>query len=187
MKSGPKTIVLLTLCVLAGLMSGCIRPTSYIPTPTPTISTPSWHQLQSGLYTTAEGRFFYGIGRAGGINNSTLLRATADNDAHKELADVFTRYMGELTKSSALKADPYWMALSPDERQLVLGTLIRQSLRQAAVSDHWRDEQQPVVRSLCRLDLEAFKKIVADSPSLEDTTQAVMLTEMDTLYNRLSK
>lgn len=191
MKSNLKLSVWIMLCLAVGLIAGCVSHAPFIPpsppTPPSTPTTPSWRQLQSGIYTTSEGRFFYGVGRADGVNNPTLLRATADNDARDQLSNVFAGYIAELEKSPNLKADPYWMAISEDERQLVLGTLARQSLQQAALSDHWRDGQQPEWFSLCRLNIETLKKTVVDSPSLDATTRAVILTEIDAVFNRLAQ
>ena len=164
-------VVILTGCMGSGLI----------------ISSPPWHQLQSGLYDTVEGKVFYGIGRADGLQNLTLLRATADNRARKELTDVLGRYVEELARSAKARLDPAWATLSSEDQQQAMGMLVRSALRKSVVSEHWSDSQQPRVYSLCRLGLDGFKQALFDSRTMDERLRSAMQDEADKVYARLSK
>ena len=165
----------------AGLLYGCMGGRSLI------VSTPSWYQLQSGLYETAEGKVFYGIGQAGGVQSLTLLRATADNHARQELAHVLENYVDALAHAAASTSAPSWEALSGGEQQQMLGMLVRNCLQKAVFSDHWNDTQTPRLLALCRLDLITFKQVLGDSPALDDSMRAAMLAQADMLYTRMAR
>jgi hypothetical protein len=151
------------------------------------VSTPAWYQLQSGLYETAEGKVFYGIGQAGGVQSLTLLRATADNRAREELGRVLENYVNELARLAASTPEATWAALSGDERQQILGMLVRNSLQKAVFSDHWNDTQKPRLLALCRLDLTTFKQVLDDSSALDDNMRAAMQAQAEKLYIRLAQ
>jgi hypothetical protein len=151
------------------------------------ISSPSWYQLKSGLYDTGGGKVFYGIGQASGLQNQALLRATADNNARKELVDVLEKYISELAGSAALETEPNWTALSVGERQQILGILVRNCLEQSMVSDHWNDTHKSSLLSLCRLDLTTFKQVLSGSSALDENIRAAMGAEADKVHARLSQ
>lgn len=49
---------------------------------------PSWVYKGSGAYNVGKGRVFYGVGKAKGIKNQALLKATADNRARREVSMI---------------------------------------------------------------------------------------------------
>ena len=170
----------LGLAMIVGLLAGCAGRGLII-------DSPSWYRLKSGLYTTNEGKVFYGIGEAEGVQNQALLRATADNQARKELTGVLENYVSELARSTALSTDSNWVALSNDERQQILGMLVRNALQQAMVSEHWNDMHQSRLIALCRLDLTAFEKVLSDTSSLDEKTRSAMWAEAEKVHARLSQ
>lgn len=166
--------------VIAMLLTGCVGRTMII-------STPSWHTLSSGLYDLGGDRVIYGIGQADGIHNPALLRASADNQARRQMALVLEKYVDSLTKSDVLETDAHWATLSDDERRQVAGMLVRNCMRRAVVSDHWNDAQQARLLSLCRLDLATVKQVLSDSLALDEKTRPVLWAEADRLYARLAR
>ncbi len=168
------------LCMVIGMLAGCMGHS-------PIVTTPSWYRLESGLYNASEGKVFYGIGQADGVRNPTLLRATADNRARKELAGVLEGYVAELSRSQRLASEPAWMALSLDERRQILGMLVHKSLQRAVVSEHWSDTQHPRLLSLCRLDIATFRQVLSGVSFLDKKTRAAIGAEAETVHARLSK
>jgi hypothetical protein len=171
----------LILCVLICLQAGCTGP-GMIPPPSP-----SWHQLQSGCYDTKEGRYFYGIGRAGRFQSPTLLRATADNRAREELAGVLEQYLLELVRSLPGKPDPDWTIMTAEERRQILGIVVRQAMQHAVVSDHWIEPRKPGMLSLCRLGLSDFKSVLSDSRALDEAMRSSMVSGGDRVYARMAR
>ncbi len=168
------------LGLIAAMLMGCAVQSLVI-------SPPAWDRLESGMYDTSEGRVFYGIGHASGVQNPTLLRAAADNHARKELAAVLDRFVAELARSADVGTDPAWAALPADEQRQTLGIIVRKALQRAVISDHWRDAQEPRLLALCRLDLAAFKQVLADSAALEKSTRTAMWAEAEAVHLRLSQ
>jgi hypothetical protein len=174
-----KTFVLI-LGILICLQAGCTGPVVIV-------SSPSWHQLKSGSYDTREGRFFYGIGRAGGVQNLTLLRAAADNRARKELADVLEQYIMELARSVPGNLDPNWAMLAFGERRQILGIVVRKAMQRAVVRDHWNDPREAGMLSLCRLSLSDFKMVLSASGALDDTMRSAMIAGAESVHARLAR
>jgi hypothetical protein len=168
------------LAILVSLLAGCAGRSLII-------SSPAWYRLKSGLYDTDGGKVFYGIGQASGVQNQALLRATADNQARKELADVLENYLSELARSAEMETDPNRAALSVGERQQILGMLVHNCLQLSMVSDHWNDANQSGLFALCRLDLTTFKQVLSDSPFIDEKTRAAMWAEAERVHARLSQ
>jgi hypothetical protein len=175
-----KTIGLI-LGILICLQVGCMGP-AMIPS-----SSPSWHQQKSGSYDTPAGRYFYGIGRAGGAQNLMLLRATADNRARKELAGVLERYVMELARSVPGNLDPNWASLSAGERRQILGTVVRKAMQRAVVCDHWNEPRETGMLSLCRLGLSDFKMVLSGSGALNEPMRSAMVSGAEKVHARLAR
>lgn len=167
--------------ILICLQAGCTGPGMTTP---PTLS---WHQLKSGCYATNEGRLFYGIGRAGGVQNLTLLRATADNRARKELAGVLERYILELARSVPGGLNPSWAMLAFGERRQILGILVRKAMQRAVVCDHWNEPREAGMLSLCRLSLAEVKMVLSNSGILDESMRSAMVSGAETVHARLAR
>ena len=96
-------------------------------------------------------------------------------------------YVSELAHAAASTSEPSWEALSGEERQQILGMLVRSCLQKAVFSDHWNDTQKPRLLALCRLDLITFKQVLEDSPALDDSMRASMQAQAEALYSRLAQ
>jgi hypothetical protein len=162
------------------LQAGCMRPVETLPGP-------SWHQLGSGCYDTVEGRFFYGVGRAGGVRNRMLLRAAADNRAREELAGVLEQYIQELARSVSGNTGSNWEMLAFEERRQVLGMVVRRAMQNALIFDHWNEPLQGRMLSLCRLSLSDFKMVLSASGVLDESMRSAMVSGAEKVYARLAR
>jgi hypothetical protein len=167
--------------ILICLLAGCAGPGMTTP------SSLSWHQLKSGCYDTKEDRLFYGIGRAGGVQNPTLLRATADNRARKELAGVLEQYILELARSVPGDLDPSWALLAFGERRQILGIVVRKAMQRAVISDHWSEPREAGMLSLCRLSLADVKMVLSNSGTLDESMRSAMVSRADRVHARLAR
>ena len=167
------------LGILIGLLAGCTGPGTII-------SSPSWYHLKSGYYDTSEGRFFYGVGHAEGVQNLMLLRATADNRARKELGRVLEKYVLELARSVPQNLDPNWATLAVGERRQILGIVVRNAMQDAVIMDHWNVSRESKMLALCRLNLSAFKIVLSKSGALDARMRAAMVSEADRVHARLA-
>jgi hypothetical protein len=179
MKKWLQNTIGFVLYILICLQAGCMGP-GMIPSST------TWYQLKSGCYDTKEGRFFYGIGRATGVQNLTLLRATADNRSRKELAFVLEQYVLELARSVPGDLDPNWAMLAFDERRQILGIVVRKAMERAVVYDHWNEPSDTVMLSLCRLNLSDFEMVLSTSEALDESMRAAMVAGADRVHARMA-
>lgn len=168
-----KNAASIILWMAALMLSGCAgRPLVVEKTP--------WFDRSSGAYDTSDGRVFYGIGMAGGTRNATLLRATAANNSRKEMALVLNAFVFELFQSTGTLP-----SMTPEEREQLMGTLVRNALKRAVISDHWFDAGQMRRYALCRLDLDVFKQVLASQTAIDAETRDAMWAEAENVHARI--
>jgi hypothetical protein len=138
---------------------------------------PPWYLMSSGAFDTSSGRAFYGIGKAEGSRNATLLRAAAANRARKELAVVVDRYVAELYQSS--QTIP---ALTMEAGEQMIGGLVRDAMKHSVISDQWNDPEKGQLYALCRLDLDRFKQVLAAQTAIPPAVRAAMAAETEKVH-----
>ena len=143
---------------------------------------PPWYLMSSGAYDTVHGRTFYGIGKAEGSLNATLLRATAVNRARKALAKVLDQYVAELFQ--ATQAMP---ALTMEDGEQMIGALVRNAMKLSVISDHWKDPQKGRFHALCRLDLVRFKQVLATQTAIAPEVRSAMAAEAESVHDRVMR
>jgi len=175
MKFRYPTFILISLVVTVPILFGCVaRPL--------VIDEPPWYLMSSGAYDTPRGSVFYGIGKAEGARNATLLRATAVNRARKAMAKVLDEYVVELFQ--ATQAIP---ALTMEEGEQVIGALVRNALKSSAIRDQWSDPEQGRLYALCQLDLERFKQILATQASIDPAMRDAMAAEAQSVHSMMAR
>ena len=162
-------------CVLAvivmGMLSGC--PKLVLKEE----QEPNWVTTGSGGPKIEQGQYFQAVGKARGVQNRMLLRATADNTARDALLHLLQDYSERLIHRAGQGA------LSADEIKEHAGMLARLNLRQALISDHW---QEPAAGgslfARCRLDLSTYKEILLRYKALDEGLRRTMLENADEVY-----
>ncbi len=135
---------------------------------------PEWVRLGSGAYETDQGPAFYGVAMASGLKNQVLMRATADNLSREELFRVLESYAGLLAGGSAAGMDqPADDSMRP---------LIQKSIQESAIVDHWFDEQNGRMYSLCRSNLDTFKAALARYNYFEMSQRNSLLDRADGIH-----
>ncbi len=160
------------LAMCLWLLCGCAKTQLAVFAPT------DWTASASGAYVTDEGRVFYGIGRASGLRNAMLLRATADNQAQTEMAGVIRGYLARLSAAAGMDAT------APQDRQ-ALHDLAQAVLRHARIVDHSDLSDAGAAMSLCRLDLDAVRQVLRSDAILENALQQRMLAEAERVHDAM--
>ncbi len=146
--------------------------------PSPAVPSPAapsdWTMAASGAYMGERGRVFYAIGNAGGMHNTTLLRATADNQAQEEMSRIMSSYVRALAQ-----------AAGPEAEGAPLHLLIKSALQKARIVDH-RPGQTGGLMALCRLDLATFKQIISAEGELDTALRKRMLAEADRVHDEMA-
>jgi hypothetical protein len=158
------TAVLVTACATHPIQS------------TPPKTERNWIQESSGAYLDNQERFFFGVGKAAGIRNSTLLRSSADNQAQNEVANVLDVFLRSLTQGIA----------DPIEDRSWVYRVVQSSMADAVIIDHHQDQDTGVYYALCRLALASVKLHLEVESALPRETRRAMLDRTDEQYEHMA-
>lgn len=158
---------------IVGLLAGCAAHIMVPDQETP------WHMQPSGAYDTGDGKVFYGIGKGAPLQNRTLQRVSADNQARQEMARLLDRYSTALSHTGTPQA--------PEELEPALKMLVHQAMQRAIVTDHWADPEQGRLLALCRLNLEDFEAALSAHRGLRADVRAAMLSNLESVHTQLSQ
>ena len=161
-----------TVFMLILLFSGCAKQQ------VSAVSDFNWTTASSGAYLIDRQPLFYGIGQASGIRSTTLLRATADNQAQTQMARLIRRYMAQLTQAAGV-------GVADEDTLLALSELAQAALGQASIVDHYYDSQTGTFFTLCRLELEQVKALIAAGAGLDGPVRNAMLAHSDSVYSAM--
>jgi hypothetical protein len=168
------------ILVSLGFGGGCAMQrttTETLPGVLPSPVAPSdWTRATSGAYVAEQGRVFYAIGTAGGMHNTTLLRATADNQAQAEMTRVLNNYVRALAQAAGSGGD---------EAPLYL--IVKAALQKAHIVDHRQQGSgNSSLVALCRLELNVFKQVLAAESELDGALRTRMLAQADRVHGELA-
>ena len=177
------------LILLLAMIGGCTS------TPEPTRTTlgeyepPEWVMKSSGAFEDSNGKAFYGVGSASGINNYSLQRTAADDRARNDLAKVVEFYTKSLTKdymAHTMAGDPN---TSSEEQniEVAIKTITSATLTGVLIIDHWEHPGKNVLFSLARLDLVSFKKNLDQHKELSKEVREAIKERADKLHEELEQ
>lgn len=174
--------------VLLLILTGCAG-TRKGPTPIQELKAPEWVKKGSGAFGNEKGRVFYGVGSASGINNSSLLRTTADNRARNELAKIFEVYTASLMKDYAASTTAGDFSKTAEEQHVeqAIKTVTATTLNGVEIVDHWQNPDTMELFSMARLDLESFKNNMDKMKELNDKVKEYVRKNAEKLHDQLEK
>jgi hypothetical protein len=141
---------------------------------------PSWIYKGSGAYNVGKKRVFYGVGKAKGIKNEALLRATADNRARAEIFKIIDTYVSVFAKD--------YIASTTNRKRLASfkTTTFRSALLlRAKIVDRWRDQKDGTQFSLCEFDLLAFKNALDEYEDLDESVKDYFRKNAERLHQQV--
>ena len=177
------------LILLLAMIGGCTS------TPEPTRTTlgeyepPEWVMKSSGAFEDSNGKAFYGVGSASGINNYSLQRTAADDRARNDLAKVFEFYTKSLTKdymAQTMAGDPNTSS-GEQNIEVAIKTITSATLTGVLIIDHWEHPGKNVLFSLARLDLVSFKKNLDQHKELSKEVREAIKERADKLHEELEQ
>lgn len=163
--------IILLLALSGWLLCGCVK------APIATEPSAPWPLMASGAHLDAQGRSFYGIGKAEGLHNPALLRASADNAAQAEMAHVLLAFTRTLAEASGVSTT------EETDREAV-AALARQAAKHAQIVEHHYDEASGALFALSRLSLTTFKKVLQGAAQFDPATQQTMISMAEAVHGR---
>ena len=177
MRRLPLSTLWITLGLALLMMFGCAwPPTRPVPPDPPDLK---WTLQDSGAHHIQGEKVFYGIGRAEGLRNTTLLRATADNQARAEMARLLNQYVITLAEAAGFDSQ------EEADRQILHG-LTRSALQRARIVAHDAPPTGDRFSALCRLDLTVFKEILQAERQLDAHLRNAMIEQSETVHTLLT-
>jgi hypothetical protein len=187
-----KRLVKLSFILVIGLVliTGCAS-TQKVTTTTPIqeLESPDWVMKGSGAFGGEKGKVFYGVASASRMQNSSLMRAAADNRARNEVAKVFQFYTASLMKdymASTVAGDPNVTSEEQHVEQAIK-TVTSMTLSGVEIVDHWQHPASGELFALARLDLEAFKDQFDKVQNLDKKVTDYIKENADKLHEELEK
>lgn len=146
-------------------MAGCISQAPQYGT----MAAPAWVEKGNGAFNDGGQGIFYGVGITQGIRNRALAVVAADDRARAEIAKVMNSYIAVLTRDYMASTAAGGMGSSGEEQRVsqTLSNFAKLTLHGAVIVDHWRDSSDGTLFSLCRLDMDAVRRTLADAERLD--------------------
>jgi hypothetical protein len=149
---------------------------------------PDWVNKGNGAFKDGGQSVFYGVGIAQGIRNRALSVTAADDRARAEIAKIMNSYVAVLTKDYMASTTAGSMDKSSEEQHVsqTLKNFAKFTLHGAVIVDHWKDPADGTMFSLCKLDMNAIKKTLADSKELDSKMRDYVRANAEKAFDELA-
>ena len=136
---------------------------------------PKWVLTGGGAWSDSDGKAFYGVGSATGIQNYSLQRTVADDRARGDLAKVFEVYVSSMTKDYQAHTTTGGFETSSEEQnaETAMKVVVKQTLRGAVIVDHFEIPERNEFLSLARLDFDVVQRNVETSQVVKELPDKV--------------
>jgi hypothetical protein len=189
MENGNRNLLFWGLIALLAMLGGCTS----TPEPTRTMlgdyEAPEWVMKGSGAFEDSNGKAFYGVGSASGINNFSLQRTAADDRARNDLAKTFEFYTKSLTKDYMASTTSGDFTSTSEEQnvEVALKTVTSATLTGVSIIDHWEHPGRNELFSLARLDLTSFKNNLDQHKELSKKVRKAIKERAEKLHEELEQ
>ncbi len=181
-----KSLAKLSALAFVGALVGMIGCASVKPGPVAN-NAPDWTNKGSGAFKDSGASVFYGVGIAQGIRNRALSVTAADDRARAEIAKTMNEYVAVLGKDYMQSVTGGDMSKSSEEQlvQQTLKTFAKFTLHGAVIVEHWKDPSDGTMFSLCKLDMAAMEKTLADAKDLDSKVRDYVKANADKAFDEL--
>lgn len=149
---------------------------------------PEWVNKGNGAFKDGGQSVFYGVGIAQGIRNRALSVTAADDRARGEIAKIMNSYIVVLTKDYMASTTAGDMSKSSEEQMVsqTLKNFAKFTLHGAVIVDHWKDPSDGTMFALCKLDMAAVQKTLADSKELDSKMRDYVKANAEKAFDELA-
>ncbi len=175
------------LLAALSLLVGCASSRTVVESDLGIKDAPAW--VNEGKQALHDGgdRLFHGIGSAPAMNDGSLQRATADNRARAELAQIVSTYMEALVEdySTALTSDDQFINEQSFTRSIK--SLTKLELMGAEIIARWRHPETGVIYSLAELDMKKLAVAAAAAKDMDAGLRNHVVREGNNVFDSFSE
>jgi len=183
---------LLSLAVLAALVTGCSSEPTQVESNLGIKGAPDWVNKGSNILSTKDGRLFHGVGSATPMGDMALQKATADDRARAEVARELSSYLDVVSndytasaKSGEAGANNTGVNEEAVSRQIKNTTKI--NMAGARIIGSWRDPKSNTIWSIAELDMNHVKSTMAGVNDMNPDLKRYIETSADNIFDRVAK
>lgn len=158
---------LITALILV-LLFGCAHPMR------PMDVKEDWTSQGSGAFHSMSGPLLQGVAFARGIKNPTLLKTAAANRAKAQLKGLLNQYVSALIQYTG-------QDMATVQTRQLFREIVRLSIDQARITDHWYDQANNKSYARCVLTLDTFKQTLM-AVSAPQTVKTDMETNAELIF-----
>jgi hypothetical protein len=149
---------------------------------------PDWVNKGSGAFKGSGVGVFYGVGQANNIQIRALKQNAADDRARAEIAKIMNTYVAVLNKDYMASASTGQQGVSSDEQMVsqTLKTFAKFTLNGATIVDHWVDQSDGSIFSLCKLDMKAIQETLNNAKELDAKVRDYVKANAEKAFDELS-
>ncbi len=167
-------VVMAAGLLLTGLAAGCGKKEDAMQKPAGDMGDrdrPAWVNKGSGNYPGKTGVIFAVGLSPKGMDDEGLAREAADNDARVQLQRVFETYVAAMIESYKRATMQSGKGKTEIDVKSVARTLTEGTLRGSMIEDHWKNNKDGTIYSLCIIEVGKFKAVVAESKDVDEGTK----------------
>jgi hypothetical protein len=179
---------LLSLALLALVISACSSSTTKVESDLGIKGAPDWVNEGTNILNEKDGRLFHGVGSASPMGDMALQKSVADDRARAEVARVLSSYMDVVTNDYMSSAKAGGGANDTEEavsRQIK--ALTKVNLTGAKIIGSWHDPKTNIIYSIVELDMKQVKNTLAETKDMNDDLRRYIETSADNIFDRVAK
>lgn len=156
----------------------------------PRVPYPGWVRSGSHFGQGAEAKALFGLGEVRGIRNVALARATADNRARAELAQLLDGFVTQWLSACPLGAATGQEtpgATLPQDQAVLVRLLTASNLSAVQIVEHYFHPNDGAVFSLARLELSHIEQHLQASADVPAPIKSCLAEHSASIYKRLQQ
>ncbi|MCP4465793.1 MAG: hypothetical protein GY813_03455 [Halieaceae bacterium] len=161
----PRALLALIGAAIVFALSACSNQQTEVESDLGISGAPDWVNEGSQAVDNNDGQLIHGVGMAPPMNDLSLQKATADNRARAQIANVLSTYinstMHDYTASAGKSAD------MNVEREIASTTQL--ALNGARILGRWKNDDNGNIYAFAELNLETLDELVATAKGLSQS------------------
>lgn len=178
---------LLSLAMLAIVISGCSSEPTKVESNLGIKGAPDWVNEGSNILSTKDGRMFHGVGSAAPMGDEALQKSTADDRARAEVARVLSSYLDVVSNDYTASAKSGGTGVNEEAVSRQIKNTSKVNMTGARIIGSWRDPKSKTIWSIAELDMKHVKSTMAGVNEMNTDLKRYLETTADNIFDRVAK